>query len=1169
VPPVIGAIVLLAETIGPAIASAFAATAAFLGVSTATLAITAITAVGGIIMRSLMPKPDLGSFTQESQDRSLTVRSPIQPWRIVYGEVGKLGGALLLFERSSDNAYLHIVVVYACHQVDAFTEFYLDDKLVTFTTGGAGAYDPATGSYAGYVWKEQHLGDPADTTQPFPQLAADLPAKWGSSHLARGRAKVHWKIKLDNNVFPNGVPQPRVSIRGKLVYDPRTATTAYSNNAALVARDWATWSLGLRIPTSDFPDSYVIAAANSCDELVAISAGNGGGTEKRYMANGSVTTDSDRKQVMEGILSAMMGDLVPIGKEWRLFAGVWRAPTAATITESDFRGEFSWNGMVPRDQLFNAVKGVYVSAANNWQPSDFPAVLNATYEAQDGERIFSDISLPFTTSGTCAQRLAKIVLEDHRRPGNGTLPLKLTTLDVCAPDNIALNFASFGWVGKTLRVKRSRFAVEQGRKGPVYGVDLEVKEIDANVFAWSTSNETSLAASGTSSTGDNSVVQPVTSLTATSGSATAITNSDGIKQPRVKLTWNAPADQLVTSGGKIQIGYKLHTDTAYTWITAKGNATLVMLIGLSAGSVCDFRVIAVNRAGGESAAVDITSYTVSGDISNITTSQVFASQGSAVPNVQTQTPFAYGIGTQQKGYAVLQWEDVGQTDVSALPAYGGSVAITKSTKDTDGGTRPAAPTLSAVSSGSKFARTQYARVALVRKGPDGTPFLAGISAESTLALSAGQLLRVTSPANPGTGWDGWIPLVAYDYSGATKQNFVAVDPSTPIAFGTDWTEGTGEINQASILSSNNMDIELGNANYWARISGTSHAASTTQKHSGTYSLKITGAGGSTVQIDHCTDAAATNQEYLSTSVGDVIKIGFWLYGETVSGTTVTLRLMDSTPSVLGSVAISNPAAGWNYYEVTRLIATASDAHLQITIASTGAFAIYVDDLVFKKMNGATKYADFEGDVNAPRYGLVMVNLPAGTAYKVYPHYDLNLSRVNAASEQSSSVNKSKNQLAYRDGRIPMMTSLTPIGFTVPSIGGASGGGTGGTTGCQKEGSIGVSFQFAEGAEYEVRRSPAEDWCRVMFTNDQERHVTPRHRYRTKRGLVPAAALRPGDEIFNVLAQTWWTVRKVETYVDRDGIAIAVEIKAPGAKLSDVDDGHHYGAGELESHNVKA
>jgi hypothetical protein len=450
--------------VGQAVGAAFAATAAFLGISTATLAITAITAVGGFIMRSLMPKPDLGSFTQESQDRSLTVRSPIQPWRIVYGNVGKIGGALLLFERSSDNSYVHLVIEYASHQIDAFTEFYLDDKLVAFTSGGAGAYDTATGAYAGFVWKEEHKGDPADTSQPFPQLAVDLPAKWGSSHLARGRAKVHWKIKLDNTVFPNGVPQPRVSMRGKVVFDPRTSTTAYSNNAALVARDWATWSIGLRIPTADIDDSYVIAAANSCDELVTISAGNGGGSEKRYMANGTITTETDRKQVMEGILSAMMGDFVAVGNTWRLFAGVWRAPTGDTITESDFRDEFSWNAMVPRDQLFNAVKGVYVSAANNWQPSDFPAVLNSAYEAEDGERIFNDISLPFTTSGTCAQRLGKIVLEDHRRQGNGTLPLKLTTLDVVVPDNVALNFSPFGWTGKTLRVKRSRFAVDQGKR---------------------------------------------------------------------------------------------------------------------------------------------------------------------------------------------------------------------------------------------------------------------------------------------------------------------------------------------------------------------------------------------------------------------------------------------------------------------------------------------------------------------------------------------------------------------------------------------------------------------------------------------------------------------------------------------------------------------------------
>jgi hypothetical protein len=632
VPPVIGAIIAIVEASAAAIGTAFAATAAWLGVSTAALALGAISAVGSILLQLLMPKPDLGSFIQDAQERSQTVKQSIQPWRVLYGKVGKIGGVLTFWERSSDNKFTHIIVETAAHQITAFDEVYLDDKLVSFSSGGAGNYDPATGDYAGFVWRELCLGDPADSSQPFPKLAAELPAKWTSAHKSQGIAKIHLKFNLDPKKFPNGLPNPRFTIRGKPVLDTRTGITAYSNNAALVARDWATWSIGLKIDPANFPDAYTNAAANVCDESVPLSSGNGGGTEHRYEANGSFTTADDPKNVMEGLLSAMMGDLVPVGKEWRLYAGAWRAPSV-TIAEGDFRGELSWNALGNPDETFNAVKGVFVSPGNNWQSSDFPAVTNSTYEAEDGRRIFKDISLPFTTSPTMAQRLAMIVLKEGRQQGTGALPLKLKLLDVAAPDNIQVNFTAFGWSGKYLKVNRSRISSEQGKRRPRYGMDFEVKETDPSIYSWSSSTEEStVIAGGTIGNSDNTVVQPVTSLSLTSGSATASTGADGIKIPRIKATWTAPADEMVKSGGHIVIGYKLNADSNYTWLgPIPGDATEIYIGGVTVGSAYDVRVIAENVAKAQSVAVDATNHTMVGPLSDITSSTTLNGQGSINP----------------------------------------------------------------------------------------------------------------------------------------------------------------------------------------------------------------------------------------------------------------------------------------------------------------------------------------------------------------------------------------------------------------------------------------------------------------------------------------------------------------------------------------------------------
>ena len=70
---------------------------------------------------------------------------------------------------------------------------------------------------------------------------------------------------------------------------------------------------------------------------------------------------------------------------------------------------------ISRRDLYNAVRGTFVSPDAYWQPTDFPTVSNATYATNDGGQvIWRDMALPFTTSRATAQRIAKLVLERSR-----------------------------------------------------------------------------------------------------------------------------------------------------------------------------------------------------------------------------------------------------------------------------------------------------------------------------------------------------------------------------------------------------------------------------------------------------------------------------------------------------------------------------------------------------------------------------------------------------------------------------------------------------------------------------------------------------------------------------------------------------------------------------------
>ncbi len=91
----------------------------------------------------------------------------------------------------------------------------------------------------------------------------------------------------------------------------------------------------------------------------------------------------------------------------------------------------------------------------------------------------------------------------------------------------------------------------------------------------------------------------------------------------------------------------------------------------------------------------------------------------------------------------------------------------------------AAPTLSQVAGGTRAALTLFARIALVKDGQ----YMA-LSAESSFAVSANNLLKITSPGSVA-GYDGWIAWVG----SATNAEWLQDQTGTrPIPFGTDYTE---------------------------------------------------------------------------------------------------------------------------------------------------------------------------------------------------------------------------------------------------------------------------------------------------------------------------------------------------------------------------------------------
>ena len=555
------------------------------------------------INRSLTPKVSLASIRDLGTE--VNVRDPAAPRQIIYGRRRVSGVMYPAGTSGSKNEYLHILLLVSAHEVEELGDIYFNDELVSLDGSGN-----ATGKWSGYVRIKKHLGTYNQAADAL--LTAEVTG-WTATHKLGGIAYLYIRLKYSPDLF-SGVPEFYVVTKGRKVWDPRdagqsstdTTTWTYSANAALCLMDWVRGvptrnsagtivrNFGLRAPDAEIDTTAANEAANICDESVVLDDLT---TESRYKANGLLTTRVVAADGIEALKSAMAGECVFIGGKWVIRAGAYRTPTV-TLTDSDLRAALVGVQFKPsRRDLCNGVKGMYISEQNIWQPSDFPAVTNATYKTQDGEeRLWHDIELMLTTSPACAQRLAKISLERSRQPITFTAKCKLTALQIQPTDVVQVTHERFGWTNKTFEVLSFAFAIDsQGDSGPYLGVDLVLRETAAAVWTWADGEETTVDLAPNTDLPDPFSVPTPAGLTLSSDS---FRQADGTYIPVMKAVWTVAGNQYVEQGGKVRLEYKLHAATDWiVWSEQRGDAVADYITAVQVSSVYDVRVQFESSAG--------------------------------------------------------------------------------------------------------------------------------------------------------------------------------------------------------------------------------------------------------------------------------------------------------------------------------------------------------------------------------------------------------------------------------------------------------------------------------------------------------------------------------------------------------------------------------------------
>lgn len=250
---------------GPGIAAAVAAALAFLvpgGQAPAAAFFT--TFVTTYALQAFAMREARKRSLQDVATRQSNIRSAQSPHRLVYGEV-LVGGTVPYAQvTGTDREYMHTVLTLAGHEIQSVSDVWFED--VRTARDGSGNL-VSGGSLPGLVTLSTHTGT---TTQAADAaLVAASGGRWTSARQGKGVAYLYAKLTFDQDKLYS-LPTLRALVRGAKCYDPRDGQTRYTQNPALILRDYLTASYGMRVPAGEIDVTALNAAANVCDEWVAL-----------------------------------------------------------------------------------------------------------------------------------------------------------------------------------------------------------------------------------------------------------------------------------------------------------------------------------------------------------------------------------------------------------------------------------------------------------------------------------------------------------------------------------------------------------------------------------------------------------------------------------------------------------------------------------------------------------------------------------------------------------------------------------------------------------------------------------------------------------------------------------------------------------------------------------
>lgn len=515
----------------------------------AVFAATAAAAVVDLAITSSYQKKKAADARKEaaSAPRDVTIRSAVEPARIIYGKARTSGPVVYTNTQptpgTNDNSTLWTAISLANHECASIEEIWLDGDQILWSqlsgTGGvtSGKYGPInTNEVTNFYAK---LGTPSQTA--LSELVSAF-NDWTTSYTGQDITYIVSAFELGTatgeGVWAQGAPNNiRAVVKGKKVYDPRKDSTnggsgvhrladpttwEWSDNPALCLADYLfddRLGLGAEgVTYNDIDWSMVADAADDCDVTVTTPAGN----QKRFTCNGVLSTGATYADNIRTLVSSMNGMLTWTGGKYRIRACAYEAPTYS-FTEDDIVGDIQVQPERTRSQRFNTIRGTYIDPQSDYNSTEFIPVTNSSYQTtrDGGQKLTTDIALPMTNNEYMAQRIAYKALNLNNQQTTAVIPVNWKALKVGVGDRIQVTVSELSWSNKI-------FIVEGWSFEPDKGFLLNVKEDSSSAYADpGLSDYSTRTLAGTVTFADQPVAAP-SGLQATS------------EEEAILLEWEAP-----------------------------------------------------------------------------------------------------------------------------------------------------------------------------------------------------------------------------------------------------------------------------------------------------------------------------------------------------------------------------------------------------------------------------------------------------------------------------------------------------------------------------------------------------------------------------------------------------------------------------------------------------